>query len=213
MAGFYAGHRRSDDLDIFTASEDSQKAAALAVLSLEKIGAEVKVRQNSASYFRALCQLEGHRFTVDVALTPGWFKNLRAETLAGDIRVADLDSLLEMKAAALVSRCSEKDLYDLLWILERRPEMTLPLLVEAGSRLDAGARPEALLISVTGAKLEPESCGFSLDPGVASEDIFRRISLFKDELAKGFAALAKDEPASPLAGIIGKVRRLHGDLT
>ena len=210
LAGFYAGHRRSDDLDFFTASEESQEAAILAVGSLDRIGAAVQVRQHSASYFRALCRLDERRFTVDVALAPGWFQNLRPVMLAGGIAVADLDSLLRMKAAALVSRCAEKDLYDLIWILERCTGMTLPLLVEAARTLDAGADPESLLISVTGARLSPESCDFSLEPAVTRQAVFRRISLFKDELARGLAALAKDEPPPPLADLIAKVRRLSG---
>ncbi len=39
LAGYYAGHRRSDDLDLFTKDDLSQAAAVLAVKSLRNTGA------------------------------------------------------------------------------------------------------------------------------------------------------------------------------
>ena len=81
--------------------------------SLTDARAQVELVLGSAQYFKARCLLQGHRFTVDVVLDA----NLHA---AGESRVADdgvavagVGTLLRQKAATLVSRCGEKDLYDL----------------------------------------------------------------------------------------------------
>lgn len=206
LAGFYAGHRRSDDLDLFTDGEGSQKAAVQAVRSLESRGAEIQAKTTSASYFRALCLLDGRRFTVDVCASSLLFRVGGFVTLEGGIAVADLDTLLMLKAAALASRCAEKDLYDLIWILERCPGMTLKAFVDAGQRYDAGADGEGLLIGVLGSRLDREGCGFSLDPAVSKEAVFRQVSGFKEGLAQALRALAKGRDAPPLAGLVARAR-------
>lgn len=208
LAGFYAGHRRSDDLDLFTVDEASQEAAVLAVLSLERLGASVETRQRSAQYFRALCALEGHRFTADVALHPPLFRAGRSLRLSEGIVVADLETLLLLKASALLSRCSEKDLYDLLFLLEGREGLSVEGLVEKAAALDAGATPENLLIAVLGARLEESACGFALEPALRAREVFRRVERFRRGLAKALDALAQRRPLPPLARLIEKVRRL-----
>ncbi|TBR17372.1 hypothetical protein EPO15_17050 [bacterium] len=210
LAGFYAGHRRSDDLDLFTAGGTSQTAAVLAVRGLEGMGARIEVRQNSGSYFRALCALEGHDFTVDVSAAPAAFRAGRSVTLEGGLAVADLDLLLVLKAAALLSRASEKDLYDLRWILARRPKMTIAGLLASAAVFDAGADAENLLISLTGTELDEESCGFGLK-GASKERIFLEVCDFKAGLVRGLRALAKKGPPSPIADLVKRARRLKGD--
>ena len=209
LAGFYAGHRRSDDLDVFTQGGTSQTAAVLAARSLESLGARVDVRQNSESYFRARCALDGHDFTVDVSAAPPAFRAGRSVALAGGLAVADLDLLLVLKAAALLSRCSEKDLYDLRWILAHRPAITMAQLVASAASFDAGADAEGLLVSLTGTGLSEESCGFGLK-GASKERVFREVSAFKAALVRGLRTLAKNGPPSPIADFVKRARRLAG---
>lgn len=206
LAGFYAGHRKSDDLDLFTENEAAQKAAVISVRSLEGIGASVRVETSSASFFRALCLLQGRRFTVDVCASPLFFRVGRSKVLAGNIVVADCESLLMLKAAALASRCAEKDLYDVLWILKERPELTLTEFVAAGQRYDTGADAEGLLISVLSAKLDKKSCGFSVEQGASPEAVFRQVTRFKKELAAALRGLAKGQDVPPLAELVTRAR-------
>ncbi|MCX5790595.1 MAG: nucleotidyl transferase AbiEii/AbiGii toxin family protein [Elusimicrobia bacterium] len=208
LAGFYAGHRRSDDLDLFTETGEDQSAAVLAVRSLERLEAAVEVRQNSEMYFRALCRLEGHRFTVDVAAAPHLFRIGRGIELPGGIRVAEPDTLLALKAAAIVSRCAEKDLFDLFWLLERKPGFTVKDLLVVAQRFDAGATAENMLLSLLGAKLDKESCDFSLDPKLGPGKIHRRLSRFKTELSRALRAAAKEGPPEPLAELVRRIRLL-----
>lgn len=209
LAGFYAGHRRSDDLDLFTEGGASQTAAVLAVRALEGIGSRVEVRQDSDVYFRARCALEGHDFTVDVSAAPSAFRAGGTVMLEGGLVVADFELLLALKAAALLSRCSEKDLYDLLWILGRRPKMTLAEVLASAAAFDAGADAEGMLISLTGTQLDKESCGFGLK-GATKGRIFLEVSRFKAGLVRGLRKLAKSGPPSPIAPLVERARRLKG---
>lgn len=60
--------------------------------------------------------------------------------------VAALRTLLAMKTAALLSRCAEKDLYDLLWLLGRYKELSLPEVIELGASVDAGVVPSMCIV-------------------------------------------------------------------
>lgn len=208
LAGFYAGHRRSDDIDLFARDADSRRAAALAVESLGARGAEVEVLHDSAQYFKAVCRLSGHAFTADVALHAGLFETGRAVTLEGGLAVADLETMTMLKAAALVSRCGEKDLYDLLWLTHRDRSLTWERLVELGLRIDAGATPEGLLMAVSGAPLSREACGFALKPRLSPAAVYSRIRAFQRRLLRGLARLAGKEPPPPIADLVERARRL-----
>ena len=66
---------------------------------------------------------------------------------AGDgVVVASPGTLLKMKAATLVSRTGEKDLYDLAWFFERDHGLDVPTLIALGKEVDAGMKGEAVLI-------------------------------------------------------------------
>ena len=85
-----------------------------------------------------------------------------------DVVVAGLSGLLAMKAATLVSRCSEKDLYDLIWLCHAFPDRELPDLVELARTVDGGVTGETLMYSIGSTSLEREACGFAVDFGVSA---------------------------------------------
>jgi hypothetical protein len=123
LAGYYAGHRRSDALDIFTEGTLAHRETVGAVRSLGEIGGSLAGERSSARFYHATCELQGHQFTVQVVLDPNLFA-VGSGIEAGDgVVVADLETLLKMKAATLVSRAGEKDLYDLAWFFEQAPDL------------------------------------------------------------------------------------------
>jgi predicted nucleotidyltransferase component of viral defense system len=138
LSGFYAGHRRSDDLDLFTKNQNSQKAAILAAKSLVSLGAKLSYEFQTREYYKATCELKGHAFTIDIVLDENFFKAGQFQTLSNGICVASLETLLMTKAATLVSRCGEKDLYDLFWLFEHDPELNFKKLIEQGQKIDGG---------------------------------------------------------------------------
>ena len=68
IAGYYAGHRRSDDMDLFTKDAAAQIATIKACQSLVNLGAKLVEHQHTPSYYKATCTLDGHIFTIDIVL-------------------------------------------------------------------------------------------------------------------------------------------------
>jgi hypothetical protein len=60
LAGYYAGHRRSDDLDLFTEDPPAQAATVLAVRSLAEIGCTFTAERSSPRFHHATCRLDRH---------------------------------------------------------------------------------------------------------------------------------------------------------
>ena len=213
LCGFYAGHRRSDDLDLFVRDQQSHEATILAVRSLKSIGAGFETENHAGPYYRAVCRMKDHFFTVDVVEDPNLFRVGRFVELPDGVIVADLETLLKMKSAALVSRCAEKDLYDLIWILEQVPGMSMERLVAFGAELDAGLNPESLIISISGAQLRSEACGFALDPAETPEAVHARLEEFRGSLLQSLMLLAKKQPVPPLGELIRRLRPRRGRRT
>ncbi len=207
LAGFYFGHRRSDDMDLFTRDPQVQEITIRAVASLQDFGAELQPGTHSPSYYRATIRWQKHSFTVDVVCDPAHFKEGRSVRLPDGIVVAEIETLLMTKAATLVSRCGEKDLYDLIFILGQFPDLTLERLVEMGRRVDGGMNAENVLLSVLGAPLQVQSCDFAIDPPLDRQAVYEKILAFQKGLIKDLRALAKKQPLPPLGELIKKIRR------
>ena len=84
LAGFYAGHRRSDDLDLFTGTATAFRQAVLAVRSLATLGTEMRERSHSNQFYRAVCSWKGLHFTVDIVLDPHSL-DVGGTNLAGEV--------------------------------------------------------------------------------------------------------------------------------
>ena len=123
---------------------------------------------------------------------------------ADGVWVADLETLLKTKAATLVSRCSEKDLYDLKWLFGRFPDLDARELVPLGAEIDAGMSAESLLISLAGTLLEVSSCGFS--PSQEAEEVFAEIRSLKRLLMSAFEKVARNEPTPAVGELIRRLR-------
>ncbi|MGK5089029.1 nucleotidyl transferase AbiEii/AbiGii toxin family protein [Bdellovibrionota bacterium FG-2] len=208
LSGFYAGHRRSDDLDLFTRDTASYKATVLAAKSLETIGVKfLEKGAETAQYFRSTCELSHHRFTIDVVLDSNLFRVGSSVNVAG-IEVADLNTLLMTKAATLVSRCSEKDLYDLIWLFQQFPKLDFSGLIELGKEIDAGINSENILIALAGTSLAESACDFSLSPKITKQAIYKEILSFKKAMTKGIQKVLDEEPAPLLKELVQRVTKL-----
>lgn len=207
LAGFYAGHRRSDDLDLFVGSTTAFTQAVLAVRSLRTIEVELEERSHSNQYFRAVCSHRELAYTVDVVLDEGGV-SLSDTNTAGDVVIAGLPALLAMKAAALVSRCSEKDLYDLLWLFDAFPERELAELIELGRSVDRGVTGETLIYSIGSTELDRAACGFAMEFGTSAATVYSRISALRRELLRALDLHLSRNATSTLREVVRRVRRL-----
>ena len=207
LAGFYAGHRRSDDLDLFTGSAAAFTQTVLAVRTLRSLGVEMQETAHSKQYFRAVCHHDEFAFTVDVVLDEHVF-GITETNLSGDVVVAGLPGLLAMKAATLVSRCSEKDLYDLIWLCNAFPDRGLPDLIELARTVDGGVTGETLVYSIGSTSLEREACGFAVEFGVSAAEVYGRISAFQDDLIAALDHHLSHGAPSRLGELVRRIRKL-----
>jgi hypothetical protein len=203
LAGYYAGHRRSDDLDLFTKDAPAQRACVLAVQSLIDVGASLSDERSSARFHHAACHLGGHDFTAQVVLDPNLFRVGSGARADDGVFVADLPTLLKMKAATLVSRCAEKDLYDLIWLFDQERELGVAELIALGSEIDAGMDAEAVLASLVGTELRESACGFSA--GQSASEVYAAITELKRGLVRGLERHLRGQPAPPIAALLRRL--------
>lgn len=206
LAGYYAGHRRSDDIDLFCSNETAFRAATLAAKHLENRGVVFSNETRSAQYFHANCQWKKHSFTIDVVLDSNLFEVGEFDTVEGGVVVAQLETLLRMKIATLVSRASEKDLFDIRWLFQNLPSMKTPEWIALGQAIDKGVNGENLLASIAGAKLRKDACDFSLDRDRSAESIYKEILAFQKQLVREIATYLKQLPTPPLGKLVRKMR-------
>ena len=207
IAGYYAGHRRSDDMDLFTKDAAAQIATIKACQSLVNLGAKLVEHQHTTSYYNATCTLDGHIFTIDIVLDAHLHQVGHTVRLENAVVVASLLTLLKMKASTLISRCSEKDLYDIKWILGKMSDVTINDLLKWALEMDAGAMPESLYNVVASTVLRKAACDFSLSSEIGPEVVYKELTQFKKELAKAIEDAINKKPLPAL----GKLFRLLKD--
>ena len=207
LAGFYAGHRRSDDLDLFAGNAAAFTQAVLAVRSLRNLGVELHETAHSNQYLRAVCDHQELAFTVDVVLDEH-VASITETNSSGGVVVAGLSGLLAMKAATLISRCSEKDLYDLIWLCGAFPDQALPDLIELARTIDGGVTGETLVYSIGSTTLEREACGFAVEFGVSAGAVLRQISAFQHDLLSALDRHLSHGATSSLSDLVRRIRKL-----
>lgn len=204
LAGYYAGHRRSDDLDFFTQDTPAQQTVVLAVKSLGELGCAFAAERTSARFYHTTCRLDGHDFTAQVVLDSNLFAVGSSIEAHDRVVVATPETLLKMKAATLVSRASEKDLYDLAWFFERDDELDVPTLIALGREVDRGMNGEAVLISLVGTEMRETACDFSLTQ--TPEEVLAVVTRVQRGLIQGVESQLRNQPAPPIADLIRKLR-------
>jgi hypothetical protein len=206
LAGYYAGHRRSDDLDLFCRNAVAFEALRRLVPTLQALGAKVQPQHTTPVFHRSLVELDGHSFTIDAVLDENLFRVGHTQMCEG-VTVATLQTLLMCKAATLISRCSEKDLYDLVWICARDEQLQLADLIELGHQIDGGVDAESLLISLTGSTVSERACNFALSGGPSAAQICEQIVAFKGALQDAIAAHLQGQSPTPLARTVALLAR------
>ena len=205
LSGFYAGHRRSDDIDLFVADEFSFKAAMIAVRSLTTIGAVILDERRSKQYYNGQYRLDGAYFTIDVVVDENLLK-VGTFVKEGNVSLASLGTLLMMKSATLISRCSEKDLFDLIWLFDFFGDLCFEDLMEKGKIVDQGLSGESLLIALASAVIRVDACDFARNK--SSKTVYAEIVKFKEKLEKEISAHLRAKTRTRLGALIASVKKL-----
>jgi len=208
LSGFYTAHRRSDDIDLFTQDESSQKATVYIVKNLKNISVEFHNETTSAYYYHANCSLNDHRFTIDVVMDKNLFQVGDFHLVNQNFKVASLETLLRMKSAALVSRASEKNLSDLIKLFAIFINLSISRFIELGASIDAGVNSESMLASLAGTTLRKESCDFSISPNINKDDVYKEIKSFSKRFIVLLQNHLKNQEAPPLKDIIKLAKKI-----
>jgi predicted nucleotidyltransferase component of viral defense system len=142
LAGFYLGHRVTDDLDLFTHDQEAFEARARTLqATATSLGAALSSLRESPSFGRYVLSRGDESVVVDLVreYVPSVFPQKR--DVAG-IRVDPLEEILANKLCAVLSRSEERDLVDLLF-LERAGHRAEQGLAAAFAK-DGGCTPAAL---------------------------------------------------------------------
>lgn len=208
LAGFYAGHRKSDDIDLFVNSAFTFKAVTLAIQSATQKYPDLKTHRSNISnqYFNGQYELDQHFFTIDIVIDENLHQNFKSKLVGENLWVAELNTIYAMKIATIVSRCSEKDLYDLQWLFNN-PDLPQNWedRINLAAQIDSGVNVENMLISLLGTHLDEFSCNFSYNNSIATNDIFNQIVNFKNKIEKELIDYAKLHPFFEENSILDKL--------
>lgn len=197
LSGYYAEHRISDDIDLFTKGHTEQENAVRAVKALKNKKAIFTHESTSPLFYRADIKFENHSFTTAVVLDENVHRVGHALRTKDNVWVADFQTLLSMKLACLVSRCSEKDLFDLDWMFGKAGFPSAEEIISMGQKLDSGLNAETLIISIAGTTLRKDACKFLLPTSELTVDLaYQKIVKLQRVLLEMFLDYEKTVPLS-----------------
>ena len=123
------------------------------------------------------------------------------------MKIASLTTLLRMKSAALVSRSSEKDLYDLIQLFNIFSDLNIATFIALGQSIDSGVNAESMLASIGGTTLRQEACDFSLEKKITKEIICKKIKTFQNQMVILLQTFLKKQKAPPLGELMRYARK------
>ncbi|MBL8719892.1 MAG: nucleotidyl transferase AbiEii/AbiGii toxin family protein [Myxococcales bacterium] len=155
LAGYWLGHRTTDDLDLFgLPTADADQAVRTLGAAARSVGAESSLVQASPDFRRLLVRRGAETCKVDIVVD-------RAPAVEADKEVVDgvrLDSRREIaanKVCALVSRAEIRDLVDLQALLSSGCSLD-DALADAAIK-DGGAEPATLAWILSQLSIGPDA--------------------------------------------------------
>lgn len=142
LAGFYLGHRGTDDLDLFARPGPSLDDALRAMRdACASCGAAVETLQSLADFKRLLARRGDETCVIDLVIDRAPAIDDEKSTF-GSVRVDTLREITANKLCAVVGRSEAKDLVDLMEL--QRAGADLVKAVEDASLKDASADPATI---------------------------------------------------------------------
>lgn len=137
LAAFYLGHRLSEDLDLFTTSEQGLDAAQDVLRDMaEEAGWELDLRRWSPYFLQAIVTTgAGESVKVDLVRETG--PQLGPKRRCAGIVVDSLLDIAANKVTAILSRADAKDFIDLYFVLPLL-ECDIEELIELAKQKDPG---------------------------------------------------------------------------
>ncbi len=141
LAGFYLGHRRTEDLDLFTTEDALESGERALQEAADELGSSVERLQTAPDFRRRLVRRSHESLVVDLVrerATAGQ----RTKVQRGVVRLDSAEEILANKLCALLSRAELRDLVDVM-ALEKAGLRIEEILPDA-MRKDGGLTPAQL---------------------------------------------------------------------
>ena len=168
LAGFYLGHRTTEDLDLFCPAVESMD---LSVQRLRRvaaaIGATVEAVQEAPEFRRFAVARGDHTTLVDLVIDRAP-QLVSVKEQVGAVRLDSLREIAANKITALLGRTAPRDLVDLFALLDRGQRLE-DVLADARTK-DAAADPGTLAWALSQWRLGPQT---PLPEGISLDDIER----------------------------------------
>jgi hypothetical protein len=184
LAGFYLGHRTTEDLDLFTPPGlDLAEAARALDEAARSLGATAAPRTTYPDFRRVLVQRGDETCLVDMVVDRAPVIDAE-KTSFGAVVVDTKREIAANKITTLLSRSEIKDLVDLVMLAESGVD--LDQAFADARRKDGGAEPSTLAWLLEQIEIGPDA---ALPGGMAPE----RILALRDDLARRLRRMAFEE--------------------
>lgn len=141
LAGFHLGHRKTQDLDLFTTEDVLEEGTTALEDAARALGASIERLRTSPTFRRFLLRREGDGIAVDLVrdTAPQGFPE---KTSHGAIRLDPPEEILANKLCTLIARAEIRDLIDVLELEQAGypVDAALPIAM----RKDGGLTPAQL---------------------------------------------------------------------
>jgi predicted nucleotidyltransferase component of viral defense system len=111
LVGFYFGHRKTEDLDLFTLENEIEKGVLILKEVANSLPAELEAIQTSPDFRRFLLKRNEESIVIDLIRETVYQINREKLTING-IRVDSQEEILANKLCTLLSRSEIRDLVD-----------------------------------------------------------------------------------------------------
>ncbi len=166
LAGYHLGHRRTDDLHLFTtdgqAFETGRRVLADVAIAL---GGRLEIRQHAPRFTRAVLTRDDQAVVVDLVRDVNGQLH-SAKTECDGIVIDPADEILANKLTTLVSRAEERDLVDVLCL--ERTGLRVEDALAAALAKDGGCTPATLAWLLSEIQI-PD--GLQLPAGVTAKEL------------------------------------------
>lgn len=184
LAGFYLGHRATDDLDLFTPpGPDLTDAARTLTDAARELGASVTSQTTSPDFRRLLIERRDETCVVDLVVDRAPLVDA-TKAAFGAVVVDTPREIAANKICALLGRNEIKDLVDLAALVRSGVDLRQALL--DARRKDNGAEPATLAWLLEQIAIGHEA---AVPGGIRVDELVQ----FRDELIRALRAIAFDE--------------------
>lgn len=141
LAGFYLGHRKTNDLDLFTLENEIESGFALVREVARTLGAVIEPIQTAPDFRRILVKRGEEGIVVDL-IREYVFQLERQKREINGIRIDSPEEILANKLCALLSRSEIRDLVDVREL--EKAGLDLEKALTAAQKKDTGLTPAQL---------------------------------------------------------------------